>query len=413
MLLSLELPDIDGLAVLEKIRQADPAVPVVVMAAPESSDQITQAIRAGALNWIAKPLEEEKLRSAADSALLRRGTPPESSPLEGGLREEPGLKKIIGSSEEIRDVFKNIEIVLHADVPVLIQGETGTGKELVAKAIHWRGPRRRHSFSPVNCAAIPENLLESELFGHERGAFTGATEMRKGRFEIADKGTIFLDEIGEMSPQLQAKFLRVLEDGSFQRVGSNNMTHVDVRTISATNKNLAEEVESGRFRQDLYYRLAVFPIRLPSLRDRVRDIPELADYFLERYGKLRDRQVDTIAPETMERLCGYDWPGNVRQLQNCIRRAALVAADNELRPEHLDLPTQDGDNVSASELQDDVSSLMTRLKQNQVVPLQEVEAILIRQAMNVTDGNITEAADKLGISRSTIYRKLQDYGIQA
>jgi len=412
--LSLDLPDIDGLAVLERIRQVNPTVPVVVIAGPQATDQVADAIRAGAYNWIPKPVEKDRLKSTAESALSKRGMLVGAPSLEGGLREEPGLKKIIGSSEEIQDVFKSIETVLQADVPVLIQGETGTGKELVAKAIHWRGPRRRFAFAPVNCAAIPENLLESELFGHEKGAFTGATDMRKGRFEIADKGTIFLDEIGEMSPQLQVKFLRVLEDGCFQRVGGNKIIHVDVRVISATNKNLSEEVEAGRFRQDLYYRLAVFPIHLPSLRDRVKDIPELAYYFLERYGKLKDKRIDTIAPETIELLCRYDWPGNVRQLQNCIRRAVLVASDNVLRPENVDLPISQGSaNADASELQNDVSSLMIRLQQNEIVPLQEVEAILIQQALNVTGGNITDAAEKLGISRSTIYRKLQEHGIQA
>jgi len=293
-----------------------------------------------------------------------------------------------------------------------VQGATGTGKELVAKAIHYRGPRRKHAFYAVNCAALPETLLESELFGHERGAFTGATDMRKGKFELAHMGTLFLDEIGEMSPTTQAKILRVIEENAFERVGGHNLIRVDVRLISATNKELEKEVKEGNFRQDLYYRLAVYPIILPPLRERMNDIDELCEYFCERDSAIADHGPCEVSPDAMRLLKSYPWPGNVRQLQNVIRRAILVSGTRELRPEHFDLPSEDTEEFEQEPAPDNArDEVLTTLQRGEIVPLHEVEGMLIRQALQLTNGNITESAEKLGISRSTIYRKLQEHGV--
>ncbi len=411
-ILSLDLTPAGANKLLESLRDADPSLPVVVMADPRDSERVTEAIKHGAYNWVPKVVDIDKLTAVVDGLVSKKGLLVEPVSLEGGLREEPGLKKIVGSSAKIRDVFKNIEIVVGSDVPVLIQGETGTGKELVAKAIHYRGPRRKHPFYAVNCAALPETLLESELFGHERGAFTGAVETRKGKFELAHMGTLFLDEIGEMSPTTQAKILRVLEENAFERVGGHTLIRVDVRIISATNKDLLKEVKAGNFREDLYYRLAVYPIVLPPLRERLNDIDELCEYFCERYSSITDYGPCRVSPEALRRLKSYSWPGNVRQLQNCIRRAILVAGGPVLQPEHFDLPCEDSPEFDQEPAPDNErDSVLSALQRGEIVPLHDVEAMLIRQALQLTNGNISESAAKLGISRSTIYRKLQEHGL--
>lgn len=333
--------------------------------------------------------------------------------IKGGLREEPELWKIIGSSKEIKDVFKNIQTVLESDVPVVVHGETGTGKELVAKALHFRGPRRKHLLCTINCAAIPENLLESELLGHEKGAFTGATQQRIGKLELANKGTLFLDEISEMPLTIQSKILRVVEEQVFERVGGNSVVKTNVRIISASNKDLLEEVRLNRFREDLYYRIAVFQIRVPPLRERKNDIPELVNCFIKRYSALSSKTIKKIDKHTMDKLSNYNWPGNIRQLQNSIRRAILLTTSDTLLPEHFDFPDLDGADLKNIEsLEDGLSKLEVLLKRGSVIPLNEVEEIFIRQALSVTKGNISAAAEKLGISRSTIYRKMQELGIR-
>ena len=411
-IVSLAVGREDPMPALDALRRADPTLPILVSADPHDSDRVTQAIKAGAYNWVPTDIEPSKLSMVIEGLLSRKGLQVEPLSLEGGLREEPGFRKIVGSSPKMQEVFKSIETVVGSDVPVLVQGETGTGKELVAKALHYRGPRRKYPFYAVNCAAIPENLLESELFGHERGAFTGAIEMRKGKFELAHMGSLFLDEIGEMSSQTQAKILRVVEETAFERVGSSNLIHVDVRIISATNKDLRKEVREGNFREDLYYRLAVYPLVLPPLRERVPDIVSLAEYFLDRYSHIGDEEGKVLSDASRALLAGYAWPGNVRQVQNCIRRAILLARDRVIEPEHFDLPDEDSRDYSLdASLDTKRDTLLSLLQRDEVLPLHEIEGLLIRQALKLTDGNITEAADKLGISRSTIYRKLQEHGV--
>jgi DNA-binding NtrC family response regulator len=329
------------------------------------------------------------------------------------LRDEPELWRIIGSSKEIKDVHAKIQTVLDSDVPVVIQGETGTGKELVTKAIHYRGPRSKQPLCTINCAAIPENLLESELMGHEKGAFTGAIQQQIGKLERANMGTLFLDEITEMPLAMQAKILRVIEEQVFERVGGNKSIKTNVRIISASNKELLDEVNSKNFREDLYYRINVFRIYIPPLRDRKNDIPELVNVFVNRFGTLSGKKINKLDPSTMDKLISYHWPGNIRQLQNSIRRAILITTNDTLLPEHFDFPDLDANDLRMIEsLEDGLSKLESALRRGDVLPLSEVEEIFIRRAMNITKGNISATAEKLDIGRSTVYRKMQEYGIK-
>ena len=329
------------------------------------------------------------------------------------LREEPELWRIIGSSKEIKDVLSNIQTVLESDVPVVIQGETGTGKELVTKAIHYRGPRSKQPLCTINCAAIPENLLESELMGHEKGSFTGAIQQQIGKLERANMGTLFLDEITEMPLTMQAKILRVIEEQVFERVGGQKPIKTNVRIISASNKELLGEVNSKNFREDLYYRLNVFRIHIPPLRDRKDDIPELVNVFVNRFGSLSGKKINKLTPSTMDKLISYRWPGNIRQLQNSIRRAILITTNDTLLPEHFDFPDLDANDLRMIEsLEDGLSKLEAALRRGDVLPLSEVEEIFIRRALNATNGNISATSEKLDIGRSTVYRKMQEYGIK-
>ncbi|MGR3301331.1 MAG: sigma-54 interaction domain-containing protein [Candidatus Scalindua sp.] len=329
-----------------------------------------------------------------------------------GLREEPELWKIIGNSKEIKEVIKGIQTVLESDIPVVIQGETGTGKELVAKAIHYRGPRRKHAFCAINCAAIPENLLESELMGHEKGAFTGAIQQHVGKLERSNMGTLFLDEIIEMPLAMQAKILRVIEEQVFERVGGRKSIKTNVRIISASNKELLGEVNSKKLREDLYYRISVFQIFIPPLRDRKDDIPELVKVFVKRYGTLSSKKINKLDNSVMDKLMSYNWPGNIRQLQNSIRRAILITTNDTLLPEHFDFPDLGENDLRMIEsLESGLSTLEAALRRGEVLPLSEVEEIFIRRALNATNGNISAASEKLGIGRSTIYRKMQELGI--
>ena len=411
VLVDLSSPE-EALRVVEKLRAADSVLPILVVSERSQPREVARAIEKGASDCLSRPFEPAKLVGRVSRWVERKGTLAEPISLEGGLREEPNFKRIIGSSDEIRDVFESIQVVTASDVPVLIQGETGTGKELVARAVHYRGPRRRFPFFPVNCAAIPETLLESELFGHERGAFTGAVERRKGKFELASGGTLFLDEIGDMPYATQSKILRAIEDRTFRRVGGSDLVRADVRIISATNKNLSQEVQAGRFREDLFYRLSVFPIYLPRLRERKKDIPELARYFLKKTMEGTGKAVAEISEAALDAMLAYPWPGNVRELDNTIKRAALLAKEDVIRPAHLGLRHVDMGAAPPPGVMDEIGRLMTLLQEGDIVQLDKIEEIFIRQALKVTAGNITEAANRLGVSRSTIYRKLQEYGLE-
>jgi len=318
------------------------------------------------------------------------------------LQERYQFKNIIGQSGPMQEVFKAVSKVIDSNVTVLLQGESGTGKELIARAIHFESAKRKNKpFIAVNCSALPESLLESELFGHEKGAFTGAVARRIGKFEQAHGGTIFLDEIGEMSPATQVKVLRVLQEREFERVGGNELVKVDVRILSATNKDIEEEVKKGQFREDLYYRLSVFPIKIPPLRERKEDIPLLAQYFLGKYAQREGKEVHSISSEALEVMMAYNWPGNVRELENAIERGVVLAS---------------GDEIAAKDLPPNVRSIgekkiVVNTSSTLNTWIEKLEEEALRKALLECEGNISLTARKLGIGRATIYRKAKKYGL--
>lgn len=335
VLLDLKMPGMDGMETLKQIKDMDGNVPVVMVSGAGDVQTVVDAMKMGAYDYITKPLKPEEVVVTARNALNSRILVNEVNSLKTELKDKYKFDNILGNSGKIKIVFKMIENALNSSVTVLIQGESGTGKELVARAIHYNGSRKDGPFVVVNCAAIPETLLESELFGYERGAFTGALDRRMGKFEQADRGTIFMDEIGEMSPQTQAKVLRVLESKEFQRLGGNEKVKVDVRIISATNKDLGKEVHDNKFREDLYYRLAVFPIVLPPLRERKEDIPLLAEHFMNVYSKATEKNIRHISKEAMDLLIQYSWPGNIRELENVIERAIVLCEGDTITLNYL------------------------------------------------------------------------------
>ncbi|MBZ4659769.1 MAG: response regulator [Desulfacinum sp.] len=331
----MKMPGMDGMEVLDQIRSLNPDIPVVMMTAYGTVEKAVEAMKKGAFDYILKPFENEELkliiRKACDHYRLVR----ENQELSAKLQERYHFHNIIGKSAPMQRIYELIEKVAPTKATVLITGESGTGKELIARAVHYNSPRKNAAFISVNCGALPENLLESELFGHERGAFSGAVSLRKGRFELAHGGTLFLDEISEMSPPLQVKLLRALQEMAFERVGGSETLQVDVRIVAASNRNLKEEVAAGRFRSDLYFRLNVVHIELPPLRERKEDIPLLIKHFLHKYAKETGRESLALSPEALRHLLDYSWPGNVRELENVIERAVILCAGSEIRVKDL------------------------------------------------------------------------------
>jgi|YelNatPaOPRAMG01_1025707.scaffolds.fasta_scaffold00047_11 DNA-binding NtrC family response regulator len=410
VLLDLRMPLLDGHGVLDRLRRLDPTVPVIIITGAGDTPTAVECMRQGAFDYFEKPVDWNKLHLALENACRLRALEEQVRDLRKALRERYGFDNLIGQSKKMREVFEAIQRVCETDVTVLLEGESGTGKELVARAIHYNSPRRTKPFVAVNCAAIPETLLESELFGHERGSFTGAVGRRIGRFEQADGGTLFLDEIGEMSPATQVKILRVLQERRFERLGGNRPVEVDVRIISATNKNLLEEVRKGNFREDLYYRICVYPIHLPPLRERKEDIPALVANFIERFNRRMPphRRIRAVASETLECLMRYPWPGNVRELENVIERSMLHATDGVLRPVHLPATIRSPDLAEMPSATSWRDALRTA---TEVPRWEEVEQELLKLALRLTKYNVTAAASRLGMGRTTLYRKIQRYGI--
>jgi len=397
--LDLKMPGMDGIEVLRQIKLLDRNVPVIMISGHGDIETAVEAMRAGAYDFISKPFEPNEMLIKARNALKNRQLLEEVGTLKFELEKKYQFENMIGKSAKMQKVFSEIENVLNSDVTVLIQGESGTGKELVAKAIHYNGFRKDQPLVVVNCAAIPETLLESELFGYERGAFTGALERRIGKFEKADGGTIFMDEIGEMPPATQAKLLRVLQEREIERLGGNDKIKVDVRIISATNKDLKEEVAAEKFREDLYYRVAVFPIFVPSLREHKEDIPLLIAHFLKVYNERAGKGVKSVSEKAMEVLMNYAWPGNIRELENVIERAVVLVKDSTIELEHL-----------PRELRS--ATLGKRGGGGgEILSLEKLEENAMREAIAATAGNVSQAAKKLGIGRATFYRKAKKYGI--
>ncbi|MEZ4265103.1 MAG: sigma-54 dependent transcriptional regulator [Myxococcota bacterium] len=434
MVLDVLLPDVDGTVVFEAVKRESSGIPVVFLTGYGTTDLALSTIQSGAFDFMDKAHVTDRLAEVVASAfetLVER--PPAPPP---GTEDERPFGRIITRSPEMRTVFRSLDNALDSKVTVLIRGESGTGKELIATGIHAHGPRRDGPFVTVNCASIPETLLEAELFGYERGAFTGAHARKLGRFEMAHRGTLFLDEIGELQPALQAKLLRVIQERSFQRLGGLQTLQADVRILSATNRNLEEEVAAGRFREDLYYRLAVFTVHLPPLRDRTGDVPPLVQHFVAEVARREDKPVPQVDARAMELMASYRWPGNVRELENVISYAVVTAKASVLTiadlPPHflravalarhggssdgvaapVGLPTQP---QLATEL---VAAQATRSGNDTPRPprvdlqrfptLAEMEAQHIRAALSLAGQNKSRAASILGISRTTLYRKLEE-----
>jgi DNA-binding NtrC family response regulator len=394
VLLDVRLPDIDGLEVLRKIKERSRRAIIVVMTAFDDMQTTVEAIKLGAYEYLVKPLNTAELDLTIDKALQVRALEERVSYLVEEKQREYTIDNIIGHSAQMRGVFKMIGSVANTRTNILIQGESGTGKELVAKAIHYNSPFRDEPFIVINCSAISDTLLESELFGHVKGAFTDAVCETKGKFEIAGKGTLFLDEVGDVSPNLQSKLLRVIETRDFMKVGGERVLKTEARIIAATNQSLRGLIEKGRFREDLYYRLKVVEIILPPLRERREDIPDLVAYLLEKINRDIRRNVRKVPPDVMKLLSDLPWRGNVRELENALTRAVILAKGDVVLKE--DLPV-DHDEKSAFS--------------DELVPLDEVEKNYIRHVLKAVKGSKTRASQVLQISRPTLDKKIKDYGL--
>ena len=392
-LLDIKMPGMDGMALQEKLREIDPDMPLIIMTGYASVETAVQALKHGAYDYITKPFDPDELVHLIRNAVEHRRAKREVVRLRENLQEVYPHAQIIGQSPAMKRVFELIETVAPADATVLITGESGTGKELVARAIHAASPRRFMPMVVIHCGALTDTLLESELFGHERGAFTGAQYRKKGKFEVADGGTTFLDEIGDISLKTQTDLLRVLQEKEIVRVGGTQTIKVDFRCVAATNKDLQGLVDEGTFRPDLFYRLNVFAIRLPALRERREDIPVLVNHFLHKYAAAMNRAVPRVAAKALDVLMDYAWPGNVRELENAIERAMLIYRDQEIQP--TDFPFQTSGSVPSNGQ-----------------TLEEVEKAHIKRVIEEAAGNYSRTARILGIDRTTLYNKVKRYGLR-
>lgn len=395
ILLDIKMPGMDGITLQRKIKEIDPKVVIIIMTAYASVETAVEALKLGAFDYVTKPFDPDDLSRLVRNALKQKELTDENVQLKEKITELAGVTEMVGQSEGMKRVLELVDTVAETDSTVLIRGESGTGKELIARAIHSRSKRRYFPIVPVNCGAIPETLLESELFGHEKGAFTGAQYRRKGKIELANGGTLFLDEIGDISAKMQVDLLRVIESKRFSRIGGGEEIQVDFRLICATNKNLEKLVEEGIFREDLYYRINVFTIFIPPLRERKSDILPLAEYFIQKYARTMGKPVKKISSAAQEILLAYPWPGNVRELENAIERAMVVGKHSEIMRE--DLPLH-------------LNGLES--KNLDLLKLEDLEKQHIEKILTDTKGNISRAANLLGIDRVTLYNKIKKYGIK-
>jgi two-component system NtrC family response regulator len=404
VLTDMKMPKMSGIELLDELKRLYPDIPVIIMTAYGTVEKAVQAMKKGAFDYILKPFKNEEILVTIAKALEHRHLLLKNRLLTQDLDKKYGLPNIVGESKAIQEILALVKRVAGSKATVLVSGESGTGKELIARAIHQLSPRAGKTFISVNCAALTETLLESELFGHERGAFTHAVAMRKGRFELADGGTLFLDEVGEMSPALQVKVLRVLQEMEFERVGGTRTIKVDVRVVAATNKDLKEEVEAGRFREDLYYRLNVVHLNIPPLRQRPEDIPPLAAHFLRKYAAENIRGEVRLSPEALKLLVRYGWPGNVRELENVMERAVILCSDNLITMN--DLPGELG--ARREEAQVDIEHFIP-LSKPLPEALEEIEEQMIRRALEASGQIQVRAAEMLGITKSLLQYKLKKY----
>jgi DNA-binding NtrC family response regulator len=395
LLVDMKMPGMSGLELLTKVKEFDQSVIVILITAFASVPSAIKALKSGAYDYITKPVDPDELTNLIENALNQKYLKTENEALKENLDEIIKPDNLIGESGEIKKIYSLINTVSQTDTTVMIRGESGTGKELVAKAIHINSKRKYFPIITVNCGALAESLLESELFGHEKGAFTGAQFKRKGKFEMANGGTIFLDEIGGVSPKMQVELLRVIETKQFTRVGGNDVIKSDFRVIAATNEPLEDLVKQGKFREDLYYRLDVFTILIPPLRERIEDIPLLAYYFLKKFSVSMNKKKDLISPEAMDFLVKYKWPGNVRELENAIERAVVVSKSNS---------------ISVNDLPFQVSSNNNYDKNDKSIAAMEKRHITL--VLNELNWNISRSAEALKIDRVTLYNKINKYGLE-
>jgi DNA-binding NtrC family response regulator len=419
VLTDLKLPTGDGFGVLRAAKEFDPELQVIVMTAYGSIQDAVTAMKEGAMDFLAKPVDPDHLLLMVERAIAQRRMLTEYILLKEELAERRGAPRIIGDDHKLRQVSQQLHRAAATDATVLIEGESGTGKELFARALHVLSPRAEGPFVAINCAAIPENLLETELFGHEKGAFTGASARKPGRFELAHRGTLFLDEIGDLPLGLQAKILRALEEKTFERVGGTIQLHVDVRVVAATNRNLKAGVAARNFREDLYFRLSVFPIMIPPLRERSDDIVTLARHFAEKFCRDQNKKTLMLSPAALDELRAYPWPGNVRELQNCIERAVILCDADSILPRHLNLsfrpPTAPGrDGAAVPAVTDnpwdqvDLSGSMNEAVRRAIT---EVERRKVEQALKESGGNKQRAAEILQVSYKALLQKQKEHHI--
>jgi len=411
VLTDLKLPDGDGFGVLRAAKELDPELPVVVMTAYGSIQDAVTAMKEGAMDFLAKPVDPDHLLLLVERAIAQRRMAIDNVLLKQELAERRGAPRIVGEDPKLRQVSQQLHRAAGTDTTVLLEGESGTGKELFARALHALSSRNDGPFVAINCAAIPETLLETELFGHEKGAFTGAAARKPGRFELAHRGTLFLDEIGDLPLPLQAKILRALEEKRFERVGGTQSLHVDVRIVAATNRGLKAAVAARQFREDLFFRLSVFPIDIPPLRERPGDIATLARHFMDKFSRDMNKKVH-FAPAALEELQTYPWPGNVRELQNCIERAVILCDGDTIQPRHLSLTFKVGPGAVAAPVSpwDQIDLSGTLLEATRRVT-SEVERRKVEQAMQGAAGNRQRAAEALQISYKALTSKLREFGI--
>ncbi len=387
ILTDIKMPGMSGIDLFHHLRHQQKNVPVILMSAFGTVEGAVEAIKSGAFDYLVKPFSEEILLTTIRKALGKNKFAPQSTPSEA--------RKIVTNDSEMKKMLKMAEVVAASQATVLIEAESGTGKELLARFVHDKSPRAHHPFVAINCAAVPEALLESELFGYEKGAFTGASAKKAGRFELAQNGTLLLDEVSEMQFSLQAKLLRVLQEREVYVLGSKAVRPIDIRVIATTNRSLLREVKAGRFREDLYYRLNVFPLRIPSLRDRIGDIPLLVEHFIRKFSAKNRKPVQSISPDALSQLMGLPWPGNVRELENILERALLLAEEGVITHDHLLFPEHSPKNTDFSN--------------TPAVTVWETERNLILDTLAQVSGNRTHAARILGISIRTIRNKLREY----
>jgi DNA-binding NtrC family response regulator len=406
-IVDLRLPDGDGIELMQKLRVLHPNIQVIILTGHASIESAVEATRKGAFHFVTKPCNLDEIMTLVDRALSHSQLTKENQHLRSALHNKYQFDSIIGQSEGIQEVLSMVERVAQSDSTVLIMGESGTGKELIAKALHFNSLRSQEAFIPINCGAIPAELLESELFGHVKGAFTGAVSNRAGRFELAEDGTLFLDEIGDMSPSLQVKLLRVLQEKNFEPVGGTKTINANVRVIAATNVDLEDAVAEGRFREDLFYRLNVIPIRIPALRERKSDIPLLLSHFIQTFNRTRNRQLSGISSEAMEMLVNYSWPGNIRELENLVERLSILKGAGMI--DVHDLPEK----YRKAHVSSDPTKL--DIPDNGVdfnTAVDSYENALIMRALEKTGWNRNQAALLLKLNRTTLVEKIKKKGLR-